>query len=319
MPIAVYPGIALTGASVQDVVTSAAAQVAASQALHERYRTPVALSAMDLSVEAEAFGSQIHMDRDEIPTVTVPLVATLAQAKALRVPTPGEKRTRVYLDAVAGLKKLPSRPLVLAGTIGPFSLAGRLYGLSEACTLTLSDPDLMHVLLEKSTLFLVAYAQALKAAGADGLVMAEPAAGLLSPRSLATFSSAYIRQVVAAVEDGWFTVILHNCAAKLVHVPAMLEAGVKVVHYGAPMDVPGALGKVGSEITVCGNLDPTAVFLQSTPDQVRAATLNLLQATQSHRNFVISSGCDVPPKSPLANLDAFFTAVAEQPVISAPG
>ena len=31
----------------------------------------------------------------------------------------------------------------------------------------------------------------------------------------------------------------------------------------------------------------------------------------NHPNFVISTGCDVPPMSPWANIDAFFQAVDE--------
>jgi len=310
MPIAVYPGTALTGARVLDLVTNPQAQVGASAALHSRYRTPAVLTAMDLSVEAEAFGCPIHMTGNEIPTAIGNVVSNLEQAKALAVPQPGDKRTNVYLETAVLLRKLPDRPFVFGGCIGPFSLAGRLVGLSEACSLTLTDPDLMHLVLEKSTAFLTAYVKAFKAAGAHGVIMAEPAAGLLSPRSFSTFSSAYVKRVVTAVANDGFTVIFHNCAAKLVHLSAALETGAKVFHFGAPMDIAGALAKVPPDVLLCGNLDPVAVFLQSTPAEVAAKTAQLLEATRAQRNFVISSGCDVPPTSPLANLDAFYEAVA---------
>ena len=44
---------------------------------------------------------------------------------------------------------------------------------------------------------------------------------------------------------------------------------------------------------------------------IRKATLDLLAKCGSYPNFVISSGCDIPPAAPWANLDAFFAAVAE--------
>ena len=309
MPIAVYPGAQLTGAKVLDIVTNPRAQFEASAALHHRYRTPFALSAMDLSVEAEAFGCGIHMTDDEIPTAITSVVGNVEQAKVLAVPSVGTKRTQVYLETVAMLRELPDKPLVLAGCIGPFSLAGRLVGLSEACGLTLDHPALMHTVLDKCTRFLTAYVQAFKAAGADGVIMAEPAAGLLSPRGLSAFSAAYIKRIVQATEDGQFQIILHNCGAKLIHLPAILESGPSAFHFGAPMDLIGALAKVPATTVLCGNLDPTAVFLQSTPEQLTAKTNELLVATQAHRNFVISSGCDVPPGSPLANLDAFHAQI----------
>jgi uroporphyrinogen decarboxylase len=310
LPIAVYPGAQLTGATVRDIVTNPRAQGEASAALHERYHTPIALAAMDLSVEAEAFGCEIHMTDEEIPTAITSVVATVEQATALAVPPIGTKRTQVYLEAVTLLKGLPAKPLVLGGCIGPFSLAGRLVGLSEACGLTLDNPALMHTVLDKCAAFLTAYVQAFKAAGAHGVIMAEPAAGLLSPRGLSEFSAAYIRRIVQATEDGQFQIILHNCGAKLLHVPAILESGPSAFHFGAPMDLAGALAKVPATTVLCGNLDPTAVFLQSTPGQLAAKTSALLAATQAHRNFVLSSGCDVPPGSPLANLDTFFAVAA---------
>ena len=309
LPIAVYPGLALTRARVGDVVNDAQAQFEAQAALHERYRTPFVLSAMDLSVEAEAFGCTLHVSETEIPSVTGRLVTSLEQAQKLAVPQPGDRRSGVYLETVRRLRELPDRPLVFGGSIGPFSLAARLAGVSEAMELTVTEPDLVHTLLEKSTAFLTAYARAFRRAGADGLIMAEPAAGLLSPRGLAAFSSAYIKQVADAVDDGHFALILHNCAAKLVHLPAILATGLKTFHFGVPMDLVAALGKVAPDVVVCGNLDPAAVFCQLPPAEVAARATGLLAATAAYRNHVLSSGCDVPFGAPLENLDAFYAAV----------
>jgi uroporphyrinogen decarboxylase len=309
MPIAVYPGLALTRARVRDVVHDPQAQFEAAAALHERYHTPCVLSAMDLSAEAEAFGCTLHLSDDEIPSVTGRLVTSLAEAKALAAPKPGDKRTRVHLETIAKLRAAFGKELVIAGCIGPFSLAARLVGVSEAMELTIADPELMEAVLEKSTEFLVAYIKAFRAAGAGGVIMAEPAAGLLSPRSMSAFSSAWIRKIHAALGDDRFFIILHNCAAKLLHLSAVLETGLSTFHFGAPMDMPAALAKVSTEVVLCGNLDPTAVFVKMEPTLVGARVEELLAPTKGRRNFVISSGCDVPASAPLANLDAFFRAV----------
>lgn len=309
LPIATYPGLALTGAKVGDIVTNPRAQLDTQAALRERHGSPFALAAMDLSAEAEAFGCTIMMSDTEIPTVTGRLVTSLEQAEKLAVPQPGDRRTAVYLEAVRLLTKLPGTPFVFAGCIGPFSLAPRLVGVSEAMELTATEPELVHTLLEKSAEFLTAYLQQFRAAGAHGVIMAEPAAGLLSPRSLSVYSSACIKRIADDTAAPGFTILLHNCAAKLLHLPAILESGLKAFHFGAPMDLVGALAKVAPEVVLCGNLDPTAVFVQLPPAEVTARTAQLLTATAAHRNFVISSGCDVPPNAPLASLDAFYAAL----------
>ncbi len=308
MPIAVYPGLALTGARVIDVVSNSRAQIETQIALRERYQMPFVLSAMDLSAEAEAFGCAIHFSDTEVPSVTGRLVTDLEQARRLAVPKPGDKRTAVHLDAVRGLRDLPGHPLVMGGCIGPFSLAARLVGVSEALEMTLADPDLMHVVLEKSAAFLAEYLRAFRAAGADGVIIAEPAAGLMSPRGLAAFSSVYIKTMSEALADGHFSLVLHNCGAKLLHLPAILESGLKSFHFGAPMDIAAGLAKVPADVVLCGNLDPAGVFCQLTADEVKQRAAHLLAATAGHRNFVLSSGCDLPPNTPLNNLDAFFAA-----------
>jgi uroporphyrinogen decarboxylase len=308
MPIAVYPGLTLTEARVCDVVSDPQAQVEAQIALHERYQTPVVISAMDLSAEAEAFGCTLHLSETEIPSVTGRLVTTMEQARQLTVPQPGDKRTAVHLEAVRRLLALPAKPFVLGGCIGPFTLAARLAGVSEALEMTVTEPALIHQLLEKSSTFLIEYIRAFRSAGAAGVIMAEPAAGLLSPRSMSEFSSAYIKNIHAGKPDESFAIILHNCAAKLVHLPAILETGLKTFHFGSPMDLPAALEKVPAAVILCGNLDPTAVFCQLLPDEVLARTAALLATTAGHPHFVLSSGCDLPPNTPMASLDAFYAA-----------
>jgi len=310
LPILTFPGAQLAGVSVRDMVTLAEAQVAAVTALRERYRMRVLLSAMDLSAEAEAFGCAVHLADNEVPTVLGRRVRTWSEAEVLELPAPGAGRTAVYLETVRRLRRLPDQPVVLGGMIGPFSLAARLFGVSEMLSLTLEDPDLTHLLVTKAATFLAAYAAAFREVGADGVVMAEPTAGLLSPRALGEFSSAYVKRIVAAVDTPDFALILHNCAARLMHLPHVLSAGARVLHFGAPMDLPAALDQVPAGTLVCGNLDPAKVFVQSTPEQVRAATRALRDATDGRPNHVLSSGCDIPPQTPLANLDAFFAAAA---------
>lgn len=309
MPIAVYPGLALTGASVADIVTNPRAQIEAQLALRQRYASPFLLSAMDLSAEAEAFGCTLMLSDSEIPTVTGRLVTSQEEADKLAVPTPGDKRTAVYLEAVRMLAQEPGDAFVFAGCIGPFSLASRLVGVSEAMELTMTEPDLVHTLLEKSTQFLTGYLQAFKAAGAHGVIMAEPAAGLLSPRGVSAYSSGYIRRIAEAVCDGSFDIVLHNCAAKLLHLPAIHETGLRAFHFGAPMDMVGALGKLPADYVVCGNLDPAGVFVHSSPLEVKSRAERLLEETAGHPNFVLSSGCDLPPATPLVSLDAFYEAL----------
>src|SRR5512139_592733 len=264
IPISVYPGLALTRARVVDIVTNARAQAETQMALHERLRTQVMISAMDLSAEAEAFGSPVRFADDEIPTVNGRLVDSREAVDALEVPSPGERRTRVHLDAVSLMRQGTPGAIVLGNLIGPLTLAGRLFGVSEALALTVTDASTLHALIEKTSAFAVEYARSFRAAGAHGAIVAEPLAGLLSPADLARFSSAYLGRLVDAVDGPGFLVVLHSCSVRAIHLPRILEAGARMFHFGSPMDMPAALAKAGDRAILAGNLDPTAVFFQST-------------------------------------------------------
>ena len=314
LPVATFPGTALTGTTVREIVRDARKQSATQVAFHRRFGTRVLLTCMDLSVEAEAFGASVIFSDAEVPTVTGRLVQNEAAAPDLPVPRVGEGRTTVYIEAAGNLAASGTGVPVIAGMIGPFSLAGRLFGVSESLLATASEPAVVETLLEKVTEFLCAYAAAFKSAGASGVIIAEPSAGLLSPRGMAAYSSPFVRRIIAAVEDGSFEVILHNCAARAMHLDAVRESGAHIVHFGAPMDMPAALSRLSSGAIVCGNLDPVGVFVQSTPGGVARATRDLLASAAGYGNFVVSSGCDIPASTPHENLDAFFREAAAAPV-----
>jgi uroporphyrinogen decarboxylase len=309
LPILTYPGAQLTGCSVRDIATDTDAQVRAQAAIHERFRTPVVLSSMDLSIEAEAFGSEVEFSETEVPTVRGRRVMDRAGIESLPMPSVGDGRTRIPLGTVRRLRTLPDGPIVVGGMIGPFSLAGRLFGVSEALLETSGDPELILALVRKASEFLVRYAVAFKDAGAQGLIIAEPAAGLMSPRSVSVFSSPFIRRIVEAVQDGTFDVVHHNCGASLAHLRPTLESTANLFHFGKPMNLGEALAQVPPATLVGGNLDPSEVFHHSTPSYTASRTRELMQITAGHHNFFPSSGCDIPGLSPLENIEAFFAEI----------
>jgi uroporphyrinogen decarboxylase len=306
LPVLSFPGARLVQASVRDMVTHAGVQAAAQEALHQRYNTRFVMSAMDLSVEAEEFGADVQITEDEVPTVQGRLVTDLEGVETLQIPRVGSVRTKVYLDTVRRLCRLPGQPIVLGGMIGPFSLAGRLYGVSESLAETAGDPEILKTLLEKTTGYLAAYARAFKEAGAHGIIIAEPTAGLMSPASAMKFSTPYIQRILQAVEDDSFQIILHNCGARIGHLQAKLATGARILHFGQPMDLPAALAAVPDHVVVCGNLDPAAIFVNGSEEDMHTAVRRLLATTAGKKNFVLSSGCDIPAHTPEANIDAFF-------------
>lgn len=310
-PLMPAAGLTLTGIRITDIVGDGSKQAECLIALAARYRSAAAISFMDLSVEAEAFGSEIVMLGDELPTVQGKIVANPEEARALRVPEVGRGRTAEYLKAARlAAERINDRP-VFGCHIGPFSLAGRLCGMTEALMNIHMNPDSLHQVLRKCTEFLIAYAKAFRDAGVDGIVMAEPAAGLISPAQCDAFSSAYVAEFVEKVQDRSFMVILHNCGSSPRHVPSMVSTGALGLHFGNAVDMAKVMPQMPEDRLGLGNIDPSGVFRGGTIETVREETAGLLQKTEGFRNFIISSGCDIPSGTPLENIDAFFETLKE--------
>lgn len=276
--------------------------------------TPCAasLSYMDLSVEAEAFGSDVRYSDEDVPTVVGSIVETIDDAKALKVPVVGDARTGVCVKAIRLATDLITDRPILAGVIGPYSLAGRLLDVSTSLMLCFDEPELVHETLKKVAEFQIAYIKAFKEAGANGVVMAEPLAGLLSDDLAEEFSETYVKQIVDALQDENFLVVYHNCGNSAIQtIDTIVNNGCRMFHFGNAVDMAEMMPLIPENCVAMGNVDPASQFRNGTPDSVYQATTDLLKKCSGYKNFVISSGCDVPPLSPWENIDAFFKAVSD--------
>lgn len=311
IPIMTHPGIEYISKTVHDAVTDGQVHYEAIQALCNKYPSAAATVIMDLTVEAEAFGAEIVFPENEVPSVSGRLLADEAAIESLEVPALNKGRIPQYLKAnMLAARNINDRP-VLAGCIGPYSLAGRLYDMSEMMMLLFINPEAAVTLLRKCTDFILRYCMALKATGVNGVMMAEPAAGLLSNDDCRQYSSVFIKEIVDKVQDENFSVVLHNCGNTGHCTPAMVHTGAAAYHFGNKIDMVEALKEVPADALAMGNLDPVSLFKMATPEKMKAETLRLLEATAKYSNFVLSSGCDTPPHTPAENIEAFFDALNE--------
>ena len=312
LPILSFPSVSLLGITVRELISDSDRQAEGMKLVADRVRSAAAVSLMDLSVEAECFGATVRVSDDEVPTVVGRLVHDEEEADALEIPAVGTARSGLYVESIRKAATLITDRPVLAGIIGPFSLAARLLDVTEIMMDCYDEPDMVHTVLEKATAFLIEYAKAYKAAGADGILMAEPVSGLLSPALEEEFSSPYVGQIVDAVQEDRFVVIYHNCGDNTPRMTqSILSTGAAAYHFGNSIDMADMMTKFPSDTVVMGNVDPAGVLRQGTPETVRDATLAVMSKCCSYPNFVISSGCDIPPATPWENIDAFFAAAEE--------
>lgn len=311
MPILSFPGAKILNVTVDEMVKDGHLQALCMESIAKKYDMGMAVSLMDLSVEAEAFGSPVQFETEEVPTVREALIHDEEEAEELKVPAVGAGRTGECVKGIReACERITDRP-VFAGIIGPYSLAGRLLDMTEIMILCYEEPEMVETVLEKATEFLIAYAKAFKDAGANGVVMAEPAAGLLSPSLMEEFSNPYVKKVREAVEDDSFVVMYHNCGNIEPLLGQIQEVDAKAYSFGNAIDIEKALQVIPQDRLVIGNIDPAGVLRNGTPELVREETKKLLERCRKYPNFVIASGCDIPPMTPFENMNAFFETIEE--------
>jgi uroporphyrinogen decarboxylase len=311
IPVMTHPGIEQNGHTVSEAVKNGRLHAEAVVTLARKYPSAAACTIMDLTVEAEAFGAEIVFSDEAVPAVVGHLLSQVEDIYSLQVPSLSAGRIPQYLKAnLLAAREINDRPL-LSGCIGPFSLAGRLYDMSEMMILIYENPEAAHQLLTKCTDFIGKYCLALKQTGANGVLMAEPAAGLLSNDDCRTFSSPYVRRIVERVQDDDFAVVLHNCGNTGQCTEAMVSTGAAAYHFGNKCRMEEVIGEVPSTALAMGNIDPVSVFKDGTPELMRQTVHDLLDKMQAYPNFVLSSGCDTPPHTPIAQIDTFFETLEQ--------
>ena len=309
VPILSFPSAGLLGISVKELISSARRQAQGMGAIVSRCPVGAALNMMDLSVEAEAFGAKIRVSENENPTVEKGIIDDIAQVPGIAVPAVGAGRTDVCIEGVrlakAEIKDLP----VFCGVIGPYSLAGRLFDMTSLMMECFDSPDEVKLLLKKCAAFLGQYIKAFQTAGADGVILAEPAAGLLSPAMAKEFSAPYVKEIFDAVNRPDFMLCYHNCGASAADMAGSLAAlPADIFHFGNAVDLQKLASQLPEDRIVMGNVNPV-LLRNGTPEEVRADVRRVYNACGAYRNFMISSGCDIPAASPWRNIDAYFDEV----------
>ena len=309
LPILSFPSTQLLGISVNELIRSAENQAKGMKAIMDRCNMGAALNMMDLSVEAEAFGAKVKFEENEVPAVTEGLISDISEAYDVKVPSIGAGRTSIYIDGVKKAKEIITDAPVFCGVIGPYSLAGRIFDMMELMMSCYDDPDGVKELVNKCKLFLIDYLKAFKAAGADGVVMAEPASGMLSPDMCEEFSTPYVKEIIDAVADENFVFVYHNCGNNTIaQAETIASLGADVYHFGNAIDLSEMIPLMPEGSVVMGNVDPV-LFKTSTPEVIEKTTREVFEKCNKFDNFMLSSGCDIPAEAKWENLDAYFSTV----------
>lgn len=143
IPILFYPASQIIDTKVIDLVTNPFIQAKAMKAINDNFDVGAIIGIMDLSVEAEAFGANIKFLENEVPSVSDKLLLNIDDVKNLTIPELEKNRASLFIKACRKASFLIKDKPLIAGCIGPFSLASRLLGLTEAIYNCYDEPKMI--------------------------------------------------------------------------------------------------------------------------------------------------------------------------------
>ena len=311
IPILSFPSTQLLGITVKELLDSPEMQVKGMKAIADRCNIGASLNMMDLSVEAEAFGAEIVYYDHDVPTVRKGIIDDIFDAEGITVPSIKDGRAPICIEGIRRAKEEITDVPVFCGVIGPYSLAGRLFDMTELMMECYDSPDEVKILLSKATEFIINYIKEFKKAGADGVIMAEPAAGLLSPSLNSEFSVPFVKEIFDAVRDEDFVICYHNCGDAVKDMAKDIATlGADIYHFGNAISLKDIIPFMPEDSLVMGNIDPI-LFRNGTPESIRENVRRVYSECSQYDNFMLSSGCDIPAESKWENIDEYFRCVSE--------
>jgi MtaA/CmuA family methyltransferase len=261
--------------------------------------------------EAADMGAQIVFPEDDLPVCTQPLLAEPSDVHRLRIPDPHSgRRMSDRIAAAQYLKERAGDEVPVMGWVeGALAEAADLRGVSVLLLDLYDRPAWVRDLLELCVEVEIAFARAQIEAGAGIIGLGDAIASQIAPDMYREFALPYEKRIFAAVREMGAVGRLHICGNTTRILPYLAESGADIIDIEWMVDLERAAHVLGEYPATCGNFDPVAVMLQSTPDRVGEAVLRSLRAGGA-RNFSAAS-CEVPSGTPHANLRAQAAALRD--------
>ncbi|MDP9363460.1 MAG: uroporphyrinogen decarboxylase [Chloroflexota bacterium] len=226
----------------------------------DRFGVDGAVLFADIMLPLEGMGVPFEIRPNVGPVVADP-VRTAADVARLRV-VDAEEGTPYVLDALRLLKgELGDRAALLGFSGAPFTLAcylvegrsSREYPRTKA--LMYGDPGTWHRLMGVLAEVVVRYLRGQIAAGADAVQLFDSWLGLLGPDAYEEFVLPYTRRVFAALAGTAPTIHFSTGTVALLDLIAASGCDLVSVDWRLPLDA--AWSKIGPDLGIQGNLDPT--------------------------------------------------------------
>ncbi len=202
------------------------------------------------------------------------------------------------IKAVKILKKeVGDEVPIVAGIIGPFTIAGSLLDSVPLLKATFKAPHKIRPFLDVGEKAGTALAKALVDAGADIIVCEDMTASpeLIAPKTYKEFELEYQRKQFEAIS---VPTILHICGNVDAIVEWMGQTGANILSLEPKASAKLARDKCGPDVILMGGVDTATTLFMKDADTVKRGC----EETIADGIQILAPGCAVAPSTPTENL-----------------
>lgn len=234
----------------------------------ERYDLDAAILFSDILTIPDAMGLGLYFAEGEGPKFERPL-KTMADIEKIAVPDP-EDELRYVMNAVRTIRKELNGRVPLIGFSGsPWTLAtymvegGTTKDFGKVKGMMFSNPQAMHLLLDKLAQSVTSYLNAQIAAGAQAVMVFDTWGGVLSDEKYQEFSLRYMQQIVSGLTreaDGRKVPVTLFTKGGGRWLEKMADTGCDALGLDWTQDITQARQRVGDKVALQGNMDPSVLY-----------------------------------------------------------
>jgi len=272
-----------------------------------RFKLDAAILFSDILTIPDAMGLGLYFETGEGPKFKTP-ISSHRDVEKLPIPDP-ELELAYVMDAVRTIRKNLKGEVPLIGFSGsPWTLATYMVegGSSKAFTkikkMAFSEPQTLHLLLDKLADSVISYLNAQIAAGAQSVMVFDTWGGVLSPRDYQLFSLQYMEKIVAGLTREYegqkipVTLFTKNGGPWL---EAIAATGCDGIGLDWTINIADAKARVGDKVALQGNMDPSVLYAPKA--RIEQEVADILAGFGKGEGHVFNLGhgihLDVPPEN----------------------
>jgi uroporphyrinogen decarboxylase len=202
--------------------------------------------------------------------------------------------------------------LPLVTSRGPMCTAGFVRSTTDFMIDLVEKPEWAHKLLDLCTRLIIDWLKAqAKAMGptVEGIFILDDIVGFVNEEHYKEFAHPYLKKICDAFPKDWVK-IYHNDAEVDACLNYLPDCGFNVLNWGKQKDIAEVKQRVGDRMCLMGNVNPLEVGARGTPEEVKDATLEVLEKSQGE-GIILSVGGGTSPGMPKENILAMLEALEQ--------